>query len=171
MIEYFTIILKFGQQGEKTGWTYIDVPADIAQQLKPGNKKSFRVKGFFDLFKVEGLALLPMGEGNFIIALNADIRRAIRKSEGAMLRVRLEVDNEFSVEPPPELLECLNDDPDSMDFFKSLPKSHRDYFIKWINSAKTEATRSNRIVQMVSAMAHKWDYAQMIRANRKLRNV
>lgn len=171
MIEYSTIILKFGQQGEKTGWTYIDVPADIAQQLKPGNKKSFRVKGFFDLFKVEGLALLPMGEGNFIIALNADIRRAIRKSEGAMLRVRLEVDNEFSVEPPPELLECLNDDPDSMDFFNSLPKSHRDYFIKWINSAKTEDTRSNRIVQMANAMAQKWDYAQMIRANRKLRNV
>jgi hypothetical protein len=171
MIEYSTIILKFGEQGEKTGWTYIDVPADIAQQLKPGNKKSFRVKGFFDLFKIEGLALLPMGEGNFIIALNADIRKAIRKSEGAMLQVRLEVDNEFSIEPPPELLECLNDDPESMNFFNSLPKSHRDYFIRWIYSAKTEATRSNRIVQMANAMAQKWDYAQMIRANRKLRNV
>jgi len=171
MIEYSTIILKFGEQGEKTGWTYIDVPADIAQQLKPGNKKSFRVKGFFDLFKIEGLALLPMGEGNFIIALNADIRKAIRKSEGAMLQVRLEVDIEFSIEPPPELLECLNDDPEAMDFFNSLPKSHRDYFIKWINSAKTEATRANRIVQMVNAMAQNWDYAQMIRANRKLRNI
>ena len=171
MIEYSTIILKFGEQGEKTGWTYIDVPADIAEQLKPGHRKSFRVKGFFDLFKIEGLALLPMGEGNFIIALNADIRKAIRKSEGAMLQVRLEVDNDFSLEPPPELLECLNDDPESMDFFTSLPKSHRDYFIRWIYSAKTEATRSNRIVQMANAMAQKWDYAQMIRANRKLRNV
>ncbi len=171
MLEYSTIILKFGEQGEKTGWTYIEVPADIAQQLKPGNKKSFRVKGFLDLLKVEGLALLPMGEGNFIIALNADIRKAIRKSDGAMLQVKLEVDNEFSIEPPPELLECLNDDPEAMDFFNSLAKSHRDYFIKWINSAKTEATRANRIVQMVNAMAQKWNYAQMIRENRKLKNV
>lgn len=171
MLEYSTIILKFGEQGEKTGWTYIEVPADIAQRLKPGNKKSFRVKGFLDLLKVEGLALLPMGEGNFIIALNADIRKAIRKSDGAMLQVKLEVDNEFSIEPPPELLECLNDDPEAMDFFNSLAKSHRDYFIKWINSAKTEATRANRIVQMVNAMAQKWNYAQMIRENRKLKNV
>ena len=31
--------------GEKTGWSYIEIPAAIAQQLKPNYKKSFRVKG------------------------------------------------------------------------------------------------------------------------------
>lgn len=45
MIDYTTIILQFAEQGEKTGWTYIEIPADLAQQIKPGNKKSFRVKG------------------------------------------------------------------------------------------------------------------------------
>lgn len=171
MLEYTTIILKFGEQGEKSGWTYIDVPADIAQQLKPGNRKSFRVKGFLDLYKFEGIALLPMGEGHFIMALNADIRKGIRKSEGAMLFVKLEVDNEYSIQPPAELLECLVEDLESLEYFNSLPKSHRDYFINWINSAKTEPTRANRIVQMVNAMAQKMDYPQMIRANRKLRNI
>ena len=168
MVEYSTIILKFAEQGEKTGWTYIDVPADVAQQLKPGNKKSFRVNGQLDLYTFSGIALLPIGEGNFIMALNADIRRAIRKSEGAILQVKLEVDNAYSIEPPPELMECLNEDPGSLDFYNSLAKSHREYFLKWILSAKTEATRANRIVQMVNAMAQRWDYAQMIRSNRKL---
>lgn len=170
MIEYTTVILKFADQGEKTGWTYIEVPADLAQELKPGNKKSFRVKGILDLFEFSGAALMPMGGGHFILALNAELRRGIRKSEGAMLHVRLEVDHDYSVEPPPELMECLNDDPDALDYFNSLARSHRDYFSKWIDSAKTPATRETRIVQAVHAMMNRWDYGQMIRANRKIKN-
>lgn len=169
MVEYTTIILKFANQGEKTGWTYIEVPADVAQQLKPGNKKSFRVKGLLDSYAFSGAALLPMGEGNFILALNADIRKGIRKSKGAMLQVRLEADSDYAIEPPPELIDCLNDDPGSLEYYNSLPKSHRDYFVKWITSAKTEATRTNRIVQTVNAMAQRWDYGQMIRENRKIK--
>jgi hypothetical protein len=64
MVEFKTIILQFVDQGEKTGWSYISVPADIAQQIKPNNKKSFRVKGMLDGLAVGGLALMPMGEGN-----------------------------------------------------------------------------------------------------------
>ncbi|MBC8052795.1 MAG: DUF1905 domain-containing protein [Sphingobacteriaceae bacterium] len=170
MVEYDTVILKFAEKGEKSGWTYIDVPADVAQQLKPGNKKSFRVKGMLDMFKFSGIALLPMGEGDFIMALNADIRKGIRKSEGAMLKVKLEEDHDYKLEAPPELMECLADDPESLEFYSSLAKSHREYFIKWIESAKTDATRTSRIVQMVNAMARKWDYGQMIRENRKIKN-
>ena len=39
MVHFITTILKFDKQGEKTGWTYIEIPADIAEQLKPNNKK------------------------------------------------------------------------------------------------------------------------------------
>jgi hypothetical protein len=167
MVEYTTIILKFADQGEKTGWTYIEVPADIAQQLKPGNKKTFRVKGMLDLFKFSGAALLPMGDGDFILALNAGLRKGIRKSEGAMLKVSLDVDHDYSIEPPPELMECLNDDPGSLEYYNSLAKSHREYFLKWIDSAKTPSTRETRIVHTVNAMSNRWDYGHMIRANRK----
>lgn len=45
---YNTLILRFGNMGEKTGWTYIEVPADIAGQIMPGQRKSFRVKGRLD---------------------------------------------------------------------------------------------------------------------------
>ena len=75
MIQFTTTIMQFGQQGEKTGWHYIEIPADIAQKLKPGNKKSFRVKGKLDDFSFSGVALLPMGGGRFIIALNKDLRK------------------------------------------------------------------------------------------------
>ena len=166
MIEFNTIMLQFEAQGEKTGWTYIEIPDDIAQQLKPGNKKSFRVKGMLDGLAVAGMALMPMGGGNFILALKADVRRAIRKNAGAMLTVKLEEDKDYKLEVPADLQECFDFEPEALQQFNSLPKSHRDYFIKWINSAKTNETRAKRIINTVNAMLRRWDYGTMIRAMR-----
>jgi hypothetical protein len=167
MIEFNTIMLQFESQGEKTGWTYIEIPADIAQQLKPGNKKSFRVKGMLDGLAVAGMALMPMGAGNFILALKADVRKAIRKNAGAMLAVKLEEDKDYKVEVPADLQECFDFEPEALIQFNTLPKSHRDYFIKWIESAKTSETRAKRIINTVNAMLRKWDYGTMIREMRK----
>jgi len=164
MVEFTAIILKFADQGEKTGWTYIDIPADIAEQLMPGNKKSFRVRGMLDAFPVSGLALMPMGEGNFIMALKADIRKGIRKSEGAMLKVCLEHDPDYKVEIPVDLQECFDEEPEAFAFYNSLAKSRRDYFVKWINEAKTEPTRVKRIVNTVNAMANRMRFNEMMRA-------
>lgn len=163
MISFNTIILKFGEKGEKTGWRYIEIPADIAQELKPGYKKSFTVKGFLDNHRIEQVSLLPMGEGNFIIPLNADTRKALQKTEGALVHVQLEEDtSEF--EYPEDIMMCLNDDEDAFTFFNSLPGSHRKYFIKWIESAKTEATRVKRIAQMINGCAKGMRYNEMMRS-------
>jgi hypothetical protein len=167
MVEFTTIILQFAEQGEKTGWTYIEIPADIAQQMKPGNKRSFRVRGMLDAFPVQGMALMPMGEGNFIMALKAEVRKGIHKNAGAMLRVKLEEDTDFRIEMPADLQECFDFEPEALDFFNSLAKSHREYFIKWIDGAKTGATREKRIVNTVNAMLRKWSYNVMIREMRK----
>ncbi len=167
MVVFDTIILQFNEQGEKTGWSYIEIPADLAQQLKPGNKKSFRVRGMLDGLGVSGMALLPMGEGNFIMALKADIRKAIHKNSGATLRVQLEEDTDFKIEMPDDLKECFEFEPEAFDFYNTLAKSHREYFIKWINDAKTSETRAKRIVNTVNAMLRKWNYGQMIRAMKK----
>ena len=83
-VQFTTTIHKFDKQGEKTGWTYIEIPADVAQKMKPGNKKSFRVKGKLDSFNISGIALLPMGGGVFIMALNATMRKGIGKRHGAI---------------------------------------------------------------------------------------
>ncbi|MGZ3767477.1 MAG: YdeI/OmpD-associated family protein [Mucilaginibacter sp.] len=167
MIEFTTIILQFAEQGEKTGWTYIEIPADIAQQMKPGNKKSFRVRGMLDAFPVRDMALMPMGDGNFIMALKAEVRKGIHKRAGAMLQVRLEEDIDFKVEMPDDLQECFDFEPEAFEFFNSLAKSHREYFIKWIEGAKTNETRAKRIVNTVNAMLRKWSYNVMIREMRK----
>lgn len=163
MIKFTTLILKFDTQGEKTGWTYIEIPAAIAHKLMPDNKRSFRVKGLLDSYAIKGIALLPMGGGNFIMALNASIRKGIKKRKGAILNVQLEVDNE-QISPPLELVDCLADEPGAQAFFNSLAKSHRNYFIKWIETAKTEPTKIKRIAQVVNALSKKIDYGLMLRS-------
>jgi uncharacterized protein DUF1905/bacteriocin resistance YdeI/OmpD-like protein len=151
--------------GEKTGWSYIRIPAKLAQQLKPDNKKSFRVKGRIDEYSFTGMALIPMGEGEFIMALNATVRKAIRKMKGDPLRVELEVDTKAIV-PPKDLLECLADEPGALKYFNSLPKSHQNYFGTWVKAAKMEATRAKRIADVIEAMIRHRNFAEMLRARR-----
>ena len=163
MIQFTTTIKQFAKQGEKTGWTYITIPAKAAQELKPGNKKSFRVKGRLDNYSIEAIALLPMGEGDFIMPLNAVMRKGIKKSKGVKLQVQLEVDKN-TPKPPAEFIECLADEPKAMTFFKSLSKSHQNYFGNWIKTAKTEATQAKRIAQAITALEKGFDFGQMARA-------
>ena len=137
--------------------------------MKPGTKKTFRVKGKLDDYSFRGVALVPMGEGNFIMALNAEIRKKIGKRKGSRLAVELEPDDKFVIQPSSEFLDCLSDEPGAIVFFKSLAKSHQDYFVKWIDSAKTEPTKVKRIAQAVSALSKKMGYGEMIRALQKER--
>jgi hypothetical protein len=163
MVKFAAVIKQFAEQGEKTGWTYIEIPAEIATKIKPANKKSFRVKGKLDDHAIKQIALVPMGEGNFIMALNAEIRKGIRKRKGATLQVQVEEDKD-KIQPPAELLECLADEPRAREWFESLTYGHKNYFTKWIESAKTDATKTKRIAQAVDALSKQMDYGTMIRS-------
>src|SRR5687768_7695106 len=123
MISFTATIKKFGEKGEKTGWSYIDVPAKLADKLMPGMRRSFRVKGTLDKYKIAGVALIPIGEGNFILGINAKIRKETRKVHGQTLVVKIEVD-EDELKPPEEFIECLQDEPEALKFFNSLTKAH-----------------------------------------------
>ena len=166
MVVYTTIILKFDKKGEKTGWTYIEVPSDLARQLKPNHKKSFRVKGKLDNYSIAAIALLPMGDGNFIMPLNGAMRKAVGKRHGAQIKVQLEPDNK----PLPlseDFLACLADEPKALAFFNKIPKSVQNYFSKWIESAKTEPTKAKRIAKAVNALAKSQSFPEMIREFQK----
>ena len=162
MISFDAIIEKFEKKGEKTGWTYIPISATLAHQLKPDTKTSFRVKGTFDSFKIKQTALLPMGDGDFIIPFNNEHRRGTKKKEGDKISLTLETDDS-PLEQSAELLACLEDEPKALVFFEKLPKSHQLYYSKWVESAKTIETKTKRIVMCVHGMAMDMDYGQMMR--------
>ena len=163
MVTFTAIVQKFGSKGEKTGWTYVEIPAEIAQQLKPDTKVSFRVKGTLDNYKIEQIALVPMGEGDFIMALNAEMRKGAGIRVGNKLTLKLSADNkEFQLSK--DMMACLADDEQAMANFNKLAKGEQRYFSKWIGDAKTEATKEKRLTMTMDAMSKGWRYFQMIRA-------
>ncbi|HXA03098.1 MAG TPA: YdeI/OmpD-associated family protein [Cytophagaceae bacterium] len=166
MIHFTATILQFGKKGEKTSWSYIPIAADQAEELKPNNRKSFRVKGKLDNYTFEGIALLPIGDGDFIMALNATVRKNIRKEKGAMVKVQMEVDTKKK-KLSADFLVCLADESKALKYFKTLPKSHQQYFSTWIESAKTDATKDKRIAQAVNALSMSLGFNEMMRMNRK----
>jgi len=165
MVEFTATIKKFGDQSEKTGWTYFEVPPDQVQALKPGNRKEFKVKGKLDAHTVTRVSLLPMGKGLFIFVLNAALRKAIGKKQGALVKVQLTEDKSGFVFNK-DFIECLDDEPAAREFFRGLTGSHQRYFSKWIDAAKTEPTKVKRITMAVNALAKKWGYPEMIRGNK-----
>lgn len=162
MIRFTAIISQFEKQGEKTGWSYITIPADIAAKIKPGVKKTFRVKGKLDDFVIQQIALLPMGTGDFILPINGAMRKGTGKRKGAMLKVQLEEDKkEFKMSS--DFMECLADEPKALEFFKTLTPGHQRYFSKWIDEAKTEPTKTKRIAQAINGLTRGFGFGEMLR--------
>ena len=165
MVRFQATILKFAKKGEKTGWSYIEVSSKIANQLKPGSKVSFRVKGKLDQYPISKTALIPMGDGMFILPINAKIRKATGKERGDKLKVEFELDKK-PLTLSSDLMTCLEAEPAALKQFESLPMSHRNYFSKWIEGAKTIQTKTKRITMTVIAMVEKQTYGEMLRAHR-----
>ncbi|HWB62310.1 MAG TPA: YdeI/OmpD-associated family protein [Chitinophagales bacterium] len=170
MVKFKAILKRFDEKGEKTGWTFIEVPAELSEKMNPGCKKSYRVKGRLDSYPYKGAALVPMGGGDFILAVNAAMRKGIGKRKGATVNVMMEVDD-TPMQLSPLLMECLEEDVKAKEFFlNELPKSEQRYFSKWIEDAKTEATKAKRIAQALNAFSKGFKYFQMVRALKQEKN-
>lgn len=161
-ITFKAVLLKYGQNGEKTGWTFIEIPVAIADTLKPGQRTSYRVKGWLDTYPIRQVALIPIGDGTFVIPINATMRRALRKEEGATVQVELAADDDPFTQSA-DLLACLADDPTAQAFFDSLAPGHQRYYTKWIESAKTAETKAKRIAQAITGFSMGMGYGEMMR--------
>jgi hypothetical protein len=165
-VQFNTVLKQFSKMGEKTGWTYFEVPAKLADKLSPGNKKAIRVKGKLDNFSIKGVSLLPMGQGNFIMPFNASMRKGTGKIVGGRISVSLEIDpQEYILNK--EMMQCIRDEPEAFEYFKSLTRSHQNYFSKWVDSAKSNDTKAIRIARILNALVRKMNYAEMLRAQYK----
>ena len=172
MLSFTARIQKFGADNEHAdrsiyGWAYIEIPTAVTDELQPGKKTSFRVKGRLDNHAIQQVALIPMGAaaetpGTFMMPINATMRRETGKDAGATLQVELDFDDS-PMPPSADFMLCLDDDPAALAYFKTLPKGHQNYFSKWIEQAKTIETKTKRITQAVTALGMGLGYGEMVR--------
>lgn len=160
-------IERFDVNGEKTGWSYVFIPQDVADRIRPNSRIGFRVRGLIDGVIINGMSVMPVKESGFVLPLNKPLRKSLKKEEGAVVELRLEFDLDFKIELPEDLEVCLAQEDGLLEYFLSLPKSHQNYFITWLNTAKTEPTRTKRLIMIVDAMAKKQDFGLMIRSNKQ----
>jgi len=166
MVSFQAEIMKFGSMGEKTGWRYVEIPQAVLHQLKPGHKKSFRVKGVLDQIQIKGIALMPMGEGSFILVLKSELRKKLHKDAGKILELSLEEDLEER-KLDPDFEACLDNDEKANQFFNTLALGHKMYFSNWISEAKTMETKEIRILAALKGLANHFDFGFMIRSRKK----
>jgi len=130
----------------KSGWTYTEIP-----EILPDKKSPFswvKVKGSIDGFEISKYHLMPSGKGTLMLSVKSEIRKKIKKQAGDFVHVILYPDNE-PLGVPEELLLCLQEDTEALQFFSSLNESERYNYVKWIYSAKTDQTKVNRIVKTI----------------------
>lgn len=166
MVTFTALIQRDDRSPDKAGWSYIVIPLAQAKKLNPGSRLGFRIKGSIDSYTLTKTAVLPMGDGTFMLPVNGTMRKAIGKRHGDKVKLTIEADLR-ELELSKDLMSSLKDDPEALKHFKSLTKSHQQYFSKWIESAKTATTKTKRIVMSVVALSQKKGYGQMIRESRK----
>ena len=166
MIQLKLKIEKFGQKGEKTGWTYLPISASQAQKINKGVKVLYKVKGSVNDIPFEQTNLVPMGGGDYILALNAELRRKLKAAIGEIVILKIEVDKKEYLFNE-DLMDCMMDDENASAYFKQLAPGHQRYFSKWIDAAKTIETKSKRIAAVLLALNLKQDYGEMIRSQKE----
>lgn len=153
---------KLQKQNKPGGWTYLIVPAAQVKKLKPG-KKAFRVKGSLDAFNFEKTSLLSMGNGDFFLPVNAAMRKGTGKKAGDKVAVVMELD-ESKPKLSRDLLQCLKEDPEASEFFKTRTPYMQYFYSNWIESAKSAQTKTRRLVAVVNSLAKKQNYMEMMEA-------
>jgi hypothetical protein len=140
----------------KGGWTYTIIP-----EIQPDSKSPFgwvKVKGSIDGVEINKYHLMPSGKGTLILFAKAEIRKKIKKQAGDYIHVILYLDNE-PLEVPEELMLCMEDDPEALQFFNSLNESEQHSYVKWIYSAKTDQTKVDRIAKTLVRLSGRQKFA------------
>lgn len=166
MFSFISEIEKFGSKGEKSGWTYIAIPSAIAHIILANTKKSFRIKGWINQLAISQTAIIPIGNGDFILPINASMRKSLKKNKGDKVNVQVEHDDS-EIKRNSDLMDCLAEETEILHRFNALTKSHQMYFSKFVDTAKTDITKANRIAAIIHAMQKGWNYSEMIRAMKK----
>ena len=126
------------------GGAFVEVPFDVEQAF--GSKKP-KVKATIEGVPYRG-TLVRMGTECHVLIILKGIREQIGKTFGDEVTISVEPDTEPRlIEIPPDLARELKEDKEAKAFFDKLSYTHQKEYVTWINEAKKQETRQNRILK------------------------
>ena len=131
------------------GGAFVEVPFDVEAVF--GAKKP-RVRAMIDGVPYRGI-LTRMGTDYHMLIILKGIREQIGKTFGDEVTVTVEPDTEPRlIEVPTELKKAFRTEKEAKAFFDRLSYTHQREYVMWINEAKKEETRQNRIVKAIEML-------------------
>lgn len=131
------------------GGAFVEVPFDVEKTF--GEKRP-KIKANIEGVPYRGI-LTRMGTDFHMLIILKDIREKIGKTFGDKVKITVELDTEPRVlELPRDLVKELNKDKEAKTFFNKLSYTHQREYVLWINEAKKEETRLNRIAKAIGML-------------------
>ena len=131
------------------GGAFVEVPFDVEAAF--GSKRP-KVKAMIEGVPYRGI-LTRMGTEYHMLIILKDIREQIGKTFGDEVTITIEPDTEPRVvEIPAELQKAFKAEKEAQAFFEKLSYTHQREYVTWINEAKREETRRNRIAKTIDML-------------------
>lgn len=129
-------------------WDFVEVPADILKEILAKKWKRLCVS-IQDLPTHSG-ALLPLSKGRRGIMISQARQKEMGLFQGAWVQLRVWEDrSKYGMPVPEELQELFEFDPDIEKAFQMLLPGRRRNYLHLIASAKTEVTRTKRLLRLL----------------------
>jgi hypothetical protein len=131
------------------GGAFVEVPFDVEAEF--GSKKP-KVKATIEGVPYRG-TLVRMGTECHLLLILKSIREQVGKTFGDEVRVTVEPDTEPRIiEIPAELKKLFRTEKEAKADFEKLAYTHQREYVTWINEAKRDETRQNRIVKTIEML-------------------
>ncbi|MEW6401836.1 MAG: YdeI/OmpD-associated family protein [Chloroflexota bacterium] len=131
------------------GGAFVEVPFDVEKAF--GSKRP-KVKAMIEEVPYRGI-LTRMGTECHLLIILKEIREKIGKTFGDEVKITVEPDTEPRViDVPAELKKAFKTEKDAKASFDRLSYTHQREYMMWINEAKREETRQNRIVKAIEML-------------------
>jgi len=131
------------------GGAFVEVPFNVEEAF--GSKRP-KVKAMIEGVPYRGI-MTRMGGDHHLLVILKEIREQIGKTFGDEVKIIVEPDTEPRViEIPAELKKAFKTEKEAKAFFDKLSYTHQREYVMWINEAKREETRQNRIVKTIEML-------------------
>ena len=131
------------------GGAFVEVPFNVEEVF--GSKRP-KVKAMIEGVPYRGI-MTRMGGDHHLLVILKEIREQIGKTFGDEVKIIVEPDTEPRViEIPAELKKAFKTEKEAKAFFDKLSYTHQREYVMWINEAKREETRQNRIVKTIEML-------------------
>ena len=131
------------------GGAFVDIPFDVETVF--GAKKP-KIRATIEGVPYRGILTRMGGDQHMLIILKG-IREQIGKTFGDEITITVEPDTEPRlIDIPKDLAKELNKEKEAKAFFDKLSYTHRKEYVNWINEAKKEETRQNRILKTIEML-------------------